>query len=294
VHRIWDHFAEVESNGILFTSRFFSSIGKRELGSGKGNVEGGRMRGRKRGDFSRLIPMGKGRFSSNPWRVGVEEKPFSRRIGVGAPSLARRDPVGIKRAPYPSHIQGLRSASDKLGLPLRGSVGKGLKNVTSLFSKGRGGIRLPNPSVSHLRIDKLRSFGRGDNRKGDNRRGDNSRKLLKRRKLGVVSITATGNNTLFTLSDGKGKLIASVSAGSVGFRNSGKSTIAGAEKGAARIINKGKEYGFNLLRIEMKGIGYTKVRALRAMIYMGIPIVEIVEKTNRSHNGCRLPRKRRL
>lgn len=117
---------------------------------------------------------------------------------------------------------------------------------------------------------------------------------LKKRRVGVISITATGNNTLFTLSDGKGKLRGSVSAGSVGFRNSGKSTLAGAEKGAARIINKAQEAGFQLLRVEMRGIGYTKLKALRAMVHTPVPMLEIVEKTTRSHNGCRLPRKRRL
>eukprot|EP00884_Botryococcus_braunii_P003971 jgi/Botrbrau1/13575/Bobra.4_2s0033.1 len=110
----------------------------------------------------------------------------------------------------------------------------------------------------------------------------------------MISITATGNNTLFTLSDRKGKLIGSVSAGSVGFRNSGKSALAAAEKGAARIIFKAQEAGFQLLRVEMRGIGYTKLKALRAMVHTPVPILEIVEKTARSHNGCRLPRKRRL
>nr|YP_009162766.1 ribosomal protein S11 [Botryococcus braunii]AKU37100.1 ribosomal protein S11 [Botryococcus braunii] len=116
----------------------------------------------------------------------------------------------------------------------------------------------------------------------------------KRKRVGMISITATGNNTLFTLSDRKGKLIGSVSAGSVGFRNSGKSALAAAEKGAARIIFKAQEAGFQLLRVEMRGIGYTKLKALRAMVHTPVPILEIVEKTARSHNGCRLPRKRRL
>jgi small subunit ribosomal protein S11 len=118
--------------------------------------------------------------------------------------------------------------------------------------------------------------------------------ILKRRKTGIVSITATGNNTLLTLSDGKGRLRGSVSAGSVGFRNSAKSGLAGAEKAAARLIQKAREAGFLLLRVEMRGISFTKLKALRFMVHTPLPILDIVEKTTRSHNGCRLPRKRRL
>jgi small subunit ribosomal protein S11 len=122
----------------------------------------------------------------------------------------------------------------------------------------------------------------------------NPEAILKRRKAGIVSITATGNNTLLTLSDGKGRLRGSVSAGSVGFRNSAKSGLAGAEKAAARLIQKAREAGFLLLRVEMRGISFTKLKALRFMVHTPLPILDIVEKTTPSHNGCRLPRKRRL
>jgi small subunit ribosomal protein S11 len=120
------------------------------------------------------------------------------------------------------------------------------------------------------------------------------RDILKKRKTGIVSITATGNNTLLTLSDGRGRLRGSVSAGSVGFRNSGKSALAGAEKAAARLIQKAREAGFLLLRVEMRGLGFTKLKALRVIVHSPLPILDIIEKTTRSHNGCRLPRKRRL
>jgi small subunit ribosomal protein S11 len=116
----------------------------------------------------------------------------------------------------------------------------------------------------------------------------------KKRKTGTIFVTATRNNTLFTLSDTMGNVKGSVSAGVVGFKNSRKSTSAPAEVGALKILEKTRRAGFQVVKVKMRGIGFTKLKAIRALKSGGVPIMEIEERTTRPHNGCRLSRKRRV
>jgi small subunit ribosomal protein S11 len=116
----------------------------------------------------------------------------------------------------------------------------------------------------------------------------------KKRKTGYIFVTATRNNTVFTLANRKGEGKGVVSAGAVGFKNSRKSTSVAAEVGASKILEKAETAGFQILKVKMKGIGFTKLKAVRALENGGLPVVEIEEKTTRPHNGCRLSRKRRV
>jgi small subunit ribosomal protein S11 len=116
----------------------------------------------------------------------------------------------------------------------------------------------------------------------------------KKRKTGYIFVTATRNNTVFTLANRKGEGKGVVSAGVVGFKNSRKSTSVAAEVGASKILEKAEAAGFQILKVKMKGIGFTKLKGVRGLQSGGLPIVEIEEKTTRPHNGCRLSRKRRV
>lgn len=111
--------------------------------------------------------------------------------------------------------------------------------------------------------------------------------------IGTITIQSTRNNTLLTLLDGSGKVKGWSSAGSVGFRNSRKSTTHGAEMAAAVLAEKARLFGLQTVRVHLKGLGHGKQRALNALQQAGLFLVEIEERTPSPHNGCRPPRQRR-
>ena len=113
-------------------------------------------------------------------------------------------------------------------------------------------------------------------------------------KIATIYVVATKNNTICTLVDMKGQPIAVASAGSVGFKNSRKSTPYAAQATGERIVEKAMEKGYFQARIVMKGLGITKQSAVRALAKSRIKILEVHEHTSVPHNGCRQPRRRRI
>lgn len=111
---------------------------------------------------------------------------------------------------------------------------------------------------------------------------------------GRVSILAGYNNTLVSVADPMGGVLAWSSAGASGFRGSKKSTPYAAQVAAENASEKAKAFGMTKVHVAVKGIGPGREQALRGLIASGIEILSITDVTPIPHNGCRKRRTRRV
>lgn len=111
---------------------------------------------------------------------------------------------------------------------------------------------------------------------------------------GKVYVNAGFNNTIVTITDPEGKVLAWSTSGTCGFKGSKKATPFAAQMAAENAAEKAKAYGFEKADIFVKGVGHGREQALRGLIAQGIAIVRIVDTTPVPHNGCRQPRTRRV
>jgi small subunit ribosomal protein S11 len=119
------------------------------------------------------------------------------------------------------------------------------------------------------------------------------RKKIKRSlPKGTVHVQATFNNTIVSITDDGGNVVAWKSSGSAGFKGSRKSTPYAAQIAAEKAIEKAKEFGLAKVNVIIKGIGSGRESAVRALMASGISIISIKDVTGIPHNGCR-PRKAR-
>ena len=109
---------------------------------------------------------------------------------------------------------------------------------------------------------------------------------------GIAFVNSTFNNTIISIADEQGNVIAWSSAGTKGFKGSRKSTPYAAQIAAEDVGNKAKEYGLKTLKVEVSGPGSGRESALRSLQAVGYIITSIKDVTPIPHNGCR-PRKRR-
>lgn len=109
---------------------------------------------------------------------------------------------------------------------------------------------------------------------------------------GIAHVRATFNNTIITIADMSGNVIAWSSAGAQGFKGSRKSTPFAAQVAAEKAAIKAKDMGMRKLEVHVKGPGSGRESAIRALQAVGMEITVIRDKTPIPHNGCR-PRKRR-
>lgn len=125
---------------------------------------------------------------------------------------------------------------------------------------------------------------------------DTSTRLRRRERknisTGVAHVSATFNNTMITIADAQGNVIAWASAGSQGFKGSRKSTPFAAQVAAEQAGRKAADHGMKSLEVQVKGPGSGRESALRALQAVGFQITSIRDVTPIPHNGCR-PRKRR-
>jgi small subunit ribosomal protein S11 len=112
--------------------------------------------------------------------------------------------------------------------------------------------------------------------------------------LGVVHIQATFNNTIVTVTDQTGNVVAWSSAGSLGFRGSRKGTPFAAQQAALTAANKAKESGMRTVEVRVAGPGAGRESAIRTLATVGLMVVAIRDVTPIPHNGCRPPKKRRV
>jgi small subunit ribosomal protein S11 len=112
--------------------------------------------------------------------------------------------------------------------------------------------------------------------------------------VGLVYIQATFNNTIVTVTDQTGNVIAWSSAGSLGFRGSRKGTPFAAQQAALTAANKAKESGMRTVEVRVGGPGAGRESAIRTLATVGLDVRAITDTTPIPHNGCRPPKKRRV
>ena len=122
----------------------------------------------------------------------------------------------------------------------------------------------------------------------------NKKKIKKNITTGIAAVYATFNNTIISITDTSGNVIAWSSAGSRGFKGSRKSTPYAAQIAADHAASKAQEQGLKTLSVKIKGPGSGRETALRALQARGFKILSIIDITPMPHNGSRPPKKRRV
>ncbi len=118
------------------------------------------------------------------------------------------------------------------------------------------------------------------------------KKVKKSVPYGVAHIQSTFNNTIITISDPEGNVIAWSSGGCQGFKGSKKSTPFAATLSAQQIVKRIQDFGVRKLDIFTKGPGSGREASIRALMAAGLEIANIRDISPIPHNGCR-PKKRR-
>ena len=120
------------------------------------------------------------------------------------------------------------------------------------------------------------------------------KKNIKYITTGIAYVKSTFNNTIISIADVHGNVIAWSSAGKKGFKGSRKSTPYAAQIAADEVATKALEYGMKILSVEVKGPGSGRETALRALQAKGFKITSIKDTTPMPHNGSRPPKRRRV
>ena len=120
------------------------------------------------------------------------------------------------------------------------------------------------------------------------------RKEKKNIPSGIVHIQSTFNNTIVTITDPSGNVVAWSSSGVQGFKGSRKSTPFAAQVAAEDAARKAMEHGMKNVEVYVKGPGSGRESALRSLQAAGFNIVMIKDVTPIPHNGCRPPKRRRV
>jgi small subunit ribosomal protein S11 len=111
---------------------------------------------------------------------------------------------------------------------------------------------------------------------------------------GIVHIQSTFNNTIVTVTDPAGNVVAQSSAGAVGFKGSRKSTPFAAQLAGRSAITQAMEHGMRVAEVRVNGPGVGREAALRALQVDGFTVTMIRDVTPIPHNGCRPPKRRRV
>ena len=111
---------------------------------------------------------------------------------------------------------------------------------------------------------------------------------------GVAHIQSTFNNTIVSITDPEGNVVAWSSAGTQGFKGSRKSTPFAAQLAAEDAARKAMEQGMRSVEVLIKGPGAGREAALRSLQAAGFQITLIKDVTPIPHNGCRPPKRRRV
>jgi len=125
-------------------------------------------------------------------------------------------------------------------------------------------------------------------------RKKSSKKEKKHINIGSAHVQATFNNTIVTITDQNGNVVAWSSSGSLGFKGSRKGTPYAAQMAAESAAKKAMDFGMKQLDVFVKGPGAGRESAIRALQAAGLDINLIKDVTPVPHNGCRPPKRRRV
>ena len=120
------------------------------------------------------------------------------------------------------------------------------------------------------------------------------RRAKKNVAVGQAHIKSSFNNTIVTLTDLEGNVIAWESAGSAGFKGSRKSTPFAAQVTADAAARKGMEHGLQKVEVFAKGAGSGRDTAVKSLQAAGLEVTGVRDVTPQAHNGCRPPKRRRV
>ncbi|MDQ1486969.1 MAG: small subunit ribosomal protein [Actinomycetota bacterium] len=128
--------------------------------------------------------------------------------------------------------------------------------------------------------------------------GAGAKKVRRKEKKNVAHghahIKSTFNNTIVSITDPSGAVIAWASAGHVGFKGSRKSTPFAAQMAAESAGRRAQEHGMRKVDVFVKGPGSGRETAIRSLQAVGLEVGSIQDVTPVPHNGCRPPKRRRV
>jgi len=120
------------------------------------------------------------------------------------------------------------------------------------------------------------------------------KKIKRNIEKGQAHIRSTFNNTIITITDDGGNVVAWSSAGKVGYQGSRKSTPFAAQIAAEDAAKQAMDQGLKEVKIFVKGPGSGRESAIRSLQSVGLNVSSIKDITPIPHNGCRPPKRRRV
>ena len=120
------------------------------------------------------------------------------------------------------------------------------------------------------------------------------KRVRKTFEAGKVFIAAKYNNTLVTLADPEGNVLAWSSPGAHGFKGARQSTPYAGQVSAEAVAEKAKAFGMQTVDVVIKGMGPGRDQTIRGLINGGLDVVSIADQTRVPHGGCRPKRQRRV
>jgi len=118
------------------------------------------------------------------------------------------------------------------------------------------------------------------------------KRVRKQLEHGVVYIRANYNNTIVTLTDPEGNVLAWSSPGANGFKGARQSTPYAGQLSAEMVAEKAQMFGIKSVDVKVKGVGPGRDQTIRGLMNGGLDIRTITDRTRLPHGGCRAPRKR--
>ena len=129
---------------------------------------------------------------------------------------------------------------------------------------------------------------------GKRKKKGGKKKEKKNVPFGIAHIHATFNNTIITITDPTGAVLAWSSSGCQNFKGSRKGTPFAAQLAGAAVAQSAREHGVRQVEVRVKGPGSGRESSIRALQHGGLEIKAIKDVTPIPHNGCRPPKRRRV